>query len=252
MLRVFRDDNTDRSLSPIRSASESKILTSVTRYWPPVVDGYLFISQEEVDAVIQLRAKLKSIEKDCHWASLDVEDVRTLLCYCRARKLNVDNAVEMWMASYEWRKVNLPAEHAVGYVLPLVLDEYGTGGPFGYDKEGSPVFIDRLGAIDAVGILKHCEVQDIVDSQSARLEYLQILIDLCAIRDKKPHWACTIIIDLTGLGFQHLNSAGLQAFKQILNQSDAYYPERAKRVLVLNAPAIFTAIWKIVQHFLHP
>jgi hypothetical protein len=253
MIRIYHNDGTDRAISIKRTSEELKILHSMTRVWPPTIDGYLFQNQQEVDAVIELRQHLHEIEDDCNWASLDVKDIRLLLCFARARKLNVKAATQMWMASYHWRKEHEPEKLSAGFVPPAVVDHYGTGGPFGHDRDGSPIFIDRLGQIDPAGILKHTDnTDDIVECEIVRSEYLQAITDLACIRDRKLHWGITIIMDLTGLGINHLNRGGLQVLKRIMHQSDSNYPERAKRVLVINAPAIFSAIWKIVQHFLDP
>ena len=40
----------------------------------------------------------------------------------------------------------------------IVLDKYRTGGIFGYDKEGAPVYIDPFGLIDLKGWLEHFRV----------------------------------------------------------------------------------------------
>jgi hypothetical protein len=206
-----------------------------------------------VDAVIELRASLADIANDCQYASLDVTDIRTLLCFARARKLNIKAASLMWRNAYAWRKHHQPEKLAPGYVLPDVVDQYGTGGPFGFDRDGSPVFIDRLGQIDPGGILRHIEsVDELLECEIARLEYIQALTDVCVVRDRKLHWGITIIMDLTGLGVNHMHPGGLQAVKRIMAQSDQNYPERAKRVLVINAPFIFSTIWKVVQNFLDP
>jgi len=255
MLRIFsEEDGVPRALPAKKSPEDLKVLNELTRYWPPVVDGYLFRNEEEVDAVIKLRSHLQDLENDCNWASLDISDVRTLLCFARARKLNIKAAEHMFRAAHAWRKVVEPEKLATGFVLPPVVDAHGTGGPYGFDREGSPVFVDRLGLIDPPGILKHVSggVDELLECEVCRLEYFQALTDMCVVRDRKPHWGMTIIMDLTGLGVHHLHSTGLQALKRIMNQSDSYYPERAKRVLVINAPRIFAAIWKIVQHFLDP
>jgi hypothetical protein len=253
MMRIFsEDDGVSRALPINMAPDDQKVLDALTRYWPPVVDGFLFLEQREVDAVIEFRAMLKDLEDDCKWKSMDVDDVRTLLCFVRARKFNLKAALHMFRHSYEWRKQHDPQRVVAGFVLPAVIDKYGTGGFFGFDREGSPVFVDRLGQIDPGGVLRHVSAEELLECEYGRLEYTQALTDLCVVRDKKPHWGITIVMDLTGLGVHHMHAGGMQALKKIMQQSDLNYPERAKRVLVINAPFIFTTIWKIVQHFLDP
>lgn len=250
MIQIYPNDGQERGVNTQRSADEVAQLYKLTHRWPPVVDGYLFKSREEVDAVIELRKRLKPIEHECRWNSLDIDDVRALLCFCRARKLNVDKACEMWLNAHEWRKVVRPDIHAPGFVVPDVLDMFNTSGVFGFDKEGSPIVIDRLGRMDPGGVLKHISVDEFLDANMVSAEYIQYLIDKCVVRDGKPHWASTVIFDLQGLGTQHLHRGGMAVLKRVLQQNDSYYPERAKRVFIVNAPGLFSMIWKIVQHFL--
>jgi hypothetical protein len=226
-----------------KSEEERRQLAAVVEKWPPAVDGYCFVSQKEVDAVVQLRQSLSDLEEDCAWASLNVKDVRILLCFCRARKLEVKKAEKMWRETHAWRKHVEPVQALRGYVLPLVLDKYGTGGQFGLDREGCPVFYDPVANIDPVSLLRNTTDDELLESEMMKLEMLQALLDRRVVETGTLHSGCTIVIDIRNLGRHHLNKAGLHALKLILEQNDKNYPERAKRILVINAPMIFGLIW---------
>jgi len=59
------------------------------------------------------------------------------------------------------------------------------------------------------------------------------------------------IMDLSGVGTKHLNTAGLKYFQTILHLSQAYYPEMLGRVYVINCPWAFNILWKIVKPWLN-
>jgi len=239
-------------LSLERTAEERAQLKALVEAFPPKTDGFLFRTEAEVNAVVALHQALRDLHATCSWASLNVHDTRTLLCFARARRLDVKAAEAMWRAAYAWRKSYEPERALKGYLLPAVLDQFGTGGQFGLDREGSPIMLDNLGQIDPVSLLRNISDFEIVESEICKLEKLQALVDLRVVETGKLHHGCTVIIDLKHLGAQHLNSKGLHVLKLILENNDANYPERAKRVLVVNAPFIFGVIWKIVQLFLDP
>ena len=48
------------------------------------------------------------------------------------------------------------------------------------------------------------------------------------------------------------NSTVLKVLKAIIATEDNYYPERLNKYLIINAPRIFSAIWKIVRAFVDP
>ena len=63
------------------------------------------------------------------------------------------------------------------------MQRYGTGGFFGKDREGSPVFWDRLGQIDVHGLVHHFEAhndivpdEEIVEYEVAKMELMNDLL----------------------------------------------------------------------------
>jgi len=211
-------DPATSGLAIVKSEAEKKALADIVSVFPPRVDGYLFVNQKEVQAVVALHAALKDLRDDCAWTSLDVQDTRVLLCFARARKLDVSKAEAMWRDAHAWRKAVDPEKTLQGYILPSVLDKHGTGGQFGLDKDGSPIMIDNLGSLDPSSVLKHVSDSELLESEQMKLEMLQALVDRRVLETGRPHWGCTIIIDLHGLGRQHFNTHGLHALRLILEQ----------------------------------
>ena len=61
------------------------------------------------------------------------------------------------------------------------------------------------------------------------------------------------VVDLSGLGSTHFKSSTLLGwFKQYAAAFGLYYPETMYRTYVINAPMIFSGIWKIARNFVHP
>ena len=61
------------------------------------------------------------------------------------------------------------------------------------------------------------------------------------------------VVDLSGLGSTHFKSSTLIGwFKQYAAAFGLYYPETMYRTYVINAPMIFSGIWKIARNFVHP
>jgi hypothetical protein len=62
-----------------------------------------------------------------------------------------DKQFTLFFQSLKWRKQIGADEISKDYVIPEVIDKYYTGGLVGYDKEGSPLWIDPFGHIDLKG-----------------------------------------------------------------------------------------------------
>jgi hypothetical protein len=234
-------------------AQEREQLYKLVHKWPPVVDGFCYQNEKEVDAVIQLRASLSDLEGKCHFHSLDIRDIRHLLCFARARKLHVKKAEIMFRESYKWHSTHRPIEKHSHFRMPLAMEVYGTGGPCGFDKQSSPLWVDRMGEIDPAGLLKYISIEEWMVIHSCEMEFLTAQLNRATIQTGKLHIGSTVIVDLTGLGIRHLTcKEGLKALQMIAAQADANYPERAKIFIIINAPRVFSAIWNIVQHFFDP
>ena len=56
------------------------------------------------------------------------------------------------------------------------------------------------------------------------------------------------IRDLKGAGTHLLKHAtAVMVFKRVLSEALQYYPESTQRVLFLNTPTVFSAVWSIIK-----
>ena len=69
-----------------------------------------------------------------------------------------------------------------------------------------------------------------------------------ATKGKNTH--ITIINDLHGLGRQHFTMRIIQLLKKVSRAIQDNYPEMMAKTIVIRAPWIFTAIWRVVRKFL--
>ena len=56
-----------------------------------------------------------------------------------------------------------------------------------------------------------------------------------------------MIFDLKGLSMSLWNKTTISMFKKIVSISEEVYPECLGKMIVLNAPFIFTAIWNMIR-----
>eukprot|EP00298_Acanthocystis_sp_HF-20_P009668 c18437_g3_i4.p1 GENE.c18437_g3_i4~~c18437_g3_i4.p1 ORF type:complete len:137 (+),score=57.88 c18437_g3_i4:298-708(+) len=55
------------------------------------------------------------------------------------------------------------------------------------------------------------------------------------------------VIDLTGLGLKHANTTAIDIAKNASSQIDQMYKECLGKVLVVNAPRVFSMIWALMK-----
>lgn len=206
------------------------------------------IQPSEVSACKELLQSIRHIKGP--------KDPMTMLRYLRARQGDVDKAVEMYRNSMRWRE---ETQWVHGFFNGTIDDDLHVRlsphwkciGVLGWDRVGRPVIYERLGQIHLRSLLQ------IPDEFLAKHHVwghtrLQQAIDEQMQRQGRPHMYITAVVDLAGLGTQHFDMQGLMKFKKTIRVGSDYFPEILSRVLVVRAPWIFSAFWKIVENFFDP
>jgi hypothetical protein len=219
--------------------------------WTPQPGRVGNLTPEQQKALDEFRELLKS-------EGLFVEergDDATLLRFLRARKFDVKLARDMFAACEKWRKEYGTNDlYKNGYDFPE-RNEVNKYYPQYYhktDKEGRPIYIERLGQVDTTALYK-------VTTQERLLrrlvwEYEKFLIDRlpsCSTAAGHPVETSCTILDLKGVGIGQFFSV-----KSYVNEASAigqnYYPETMGKFYIINAPWGFNTVWNVVKGWLDP
>ncbi|NXY13397.1 S14L2 protein, partial [Atrichornis clamosus] len=198
---------------------------------------------------LQFRAKLQDV-----LPSLPAQDDYFLLKWLRARCFDLPKAEAML------RKVR----GALGFwgdpaVLPtgslwhgpyLVIRKYMSGGMCGYDREGSPVWYEIIGPLDAKGLLFSASKQDLLKNKFRDCEVLRNECEQQTQKLGKKIEMVMMVYDCEGLGLKHLWKPAVDTYGELLSMFEENYPESLKRLFIVKAPKIFPVAYNLVKHFL--
>ena len=160
-------------------------------------------------------------------------------------------AENMFRKMIEWRK-----QHNVDTILddyvppPLLLEAIPSAVLKDYDREGDPVYVERGGCVDTGGLLKIFGKEEMYRHAiwSRERNTNGVWINDYERRTGRHAKAITIIYDLQGLSSKHLNSRGLEYFKDIMKMTKEYFPGPLKKMIIIRCPKLFQVVWGIVKH----
>ena len=150
----------------------------------------------------------------------------------------------------EWRRLNGMDTITEDYEMPEVLQKYLPGGFTGFDKAGSPIWIDCLGKVDLKAIFLAARKHDMIRTRLCWIEKMRIAMEDNNAKTGKTANGRLVIFDMDGIGSKHLWKTGLETVIEMLKLLEANYPESLKTAYVINAPTIFPIIWNIIKPFL--
>lgn len=194
----------------------------------------------EESRLVQLKKNISELQK----GKIPTDPV--LLRFLRAREFNVEKGREMLSTSLIWRKKHGVDKILSEYQEPPVIKNYFPGGWHHYDKEGRPVFLFRLGQMDAKGIIRSIGEEGLTKLVLHICEEGLKLTEESAHRLQQPISTWTMLLDLDGLNMRHLWRPGIKALLHIIEICEANYPETLGRVLIIRAPRVFPILWTLV------
>ena len=153
-----------------------------------------------------------------------------------------------------WRHQHNVDKMLLHYHPPKLLVNHYPGAVLrGMDNEGDPIFLSRLGVTDTAGMLLQYGRSEMINHAI----WLRELI--CTGKwiqeyekiHKKPVKQALVIEDIHGIQILHIlcNRPLLSLYAEIMRLDQDNYPEAAKKIIILRAPALFHIIWNVVQHF---
>lgn len=228
----------------------------------PIISSSLTVEEKEKVAHFRTAAAQHPVYSKYKGQSEYVEQIdkseRACARFLIARAFNVDDAVTMWANSVIWRFDNKMDQildqpySEVTAVEKLMNNNY----MHKTDKFGRPLHIEHVGKLDVEATLKQYTVDQVVRVKCHLFEFKKKILmnfsetDLHLGKTGISDQTCAII-DLNGMSKSQFNTATLSFLKAVSKINQDYNPELMGKMFIINAPMMFSVIWRIVKVFLH-
>ncbi|KAB5564080.1 hypothetical protein DKX38_004134 [Salix brachista] len=161
---------------------------------------------------------------------------------CRPLPLSVNSS----RGSFVWNSVQ-----------EFKFEEYGEvkkcypHGYHGVDRNGRPIYIERVGMVDLNSLVQATTVDRFVRYHVSEQEKtLNFRFPACSIAAKRHIASITSILDVKGVGMSNFSKTARCLFVEIQKIDSNYYPEILNRLFIINAGNGFKMLWKALMAFL--